>query len=74
MFRIRSFAARAALRLGGSLETEVLIMGVGGDGEFGEVSIVSVTSSGESLETRSKACLQIGLLHDRASPFYHSVI
>ena len=46
MFRIRSFAARAAFRLGRSLEKELSITGGCGDGEFGEVSIVSVTSNG----------------------------
>jgi hypothetical protein len=46
MFRIRSFAARAAFRLGRSLEEGLSIMGECGDGELGEVSIVSVTSNG----------------------------
>jgi hypothetical protein len=46
MLQIRSFGARAAFRLGRSLEKELSIMGGYGDGEFGEVSIVSVTSNG----------------------------
>ena len=49
MFRIRSFAARAALHLGRSLEKKLPIMG--SCGEFGEVAIVSLPSNGYSLET-----------------------
>ena len=48
MFRIRYFAARGAIRLGRSLEKELLMSYQGGcrNGEFGEVSKVLVTSNG----------------------------